>query len=148
MKRFTIISATSLGLVSSLAHAGDKPDAKILEALDTVPLVDVLECQKGDEGSLSSLRMVSEMNGKKKDKKTRKAEAAFEERLVYWNIILGVASEDELIAAKASAAQRAADRKEKLAAMSAIDQAVYLAERDYPCDDIFESAIEEYKKAK
>lgn len=124
----------------ALAQADVAPEPKVLEALKSVSLVDVMECHQGDTGSLSSLRAVSEIGGKKKSKKTRNAEQVFEERLVYWGAILGVASEDELIGAKAGVEQRREERKKKRESMSVMDAAVYMARQDYPCDDIFEQA--------
>ncbi|MEP4051984.1 MAG: hypothetical protein ABJN22_07055 [Litorimonas sp.] len=124
----------------ALAQADVAPEPKVLEALESVSLVDVMECHQGDTGSLSSLRSISEIGGKKKSKKARKAERVFEERLMYWAAILSVASEDELIAAKAGVEHRRAERKKKRESMSVMDAAVYMARQDYPCDDIFEEA--------
>lgn len=141
MSRFLTLSAVlSLTVGAAIANAGDAPDVKKLESLSKVPLVDVMECQTGDEGSLSALKSVSQMGGKKPSKKSRKAIEEFEERLTYWNFILGVASEDELYAAKADVAERQAERKAKRESMSMMDYSVYLAKRDYPCDNIFDEA--------
>jgi len=141
----TLLGIFVIGSAGFCAHADENMDAAILSALGDTPLVDVMECQVGDEKSRSSLLMIVQMDGGKMNKKTRKAVGEFDDRLIYWNAIVAAATEGDLLAAEADAKARSENRKKELNAMSAIEQSLYLARRDYPCDDIFEAAV---KKAK
>jgi hypothetical protein len=134
LKCFTVSTVLSLAVIGSFAHAADESAARILEALNEVPMADIYEYEKGDELTLSTLQSI--------DSKDSKAKSEISERLVYWKLILSVASEDELIAAKTAVKERRAEQKTKLNEMSAIDASVYMARRDNPCDDIFLAAAD------
>ena len=145
--RRAILIAIGFGLGVTSAYAGDELDEALLQSLSSVPMVDVLECKVGDERSLAGLNSTIQFSGGKTNKKTKKALAAFEERVVYWSAVLDVATETDLRAGQVALEERQAERKKKLSEMSVFEQSVYLAKRDYPCDDIFEDARKSKKKA-